>query len=313
MLRMEQALLRDALHQLEEAADHQAEWHENVLRAIFCRIDCDPADLKPFAYRHCHFGRWYYERAPAELRAQESFSVIGKEHERMHRVAARLLLEATVDTPVVRADFEDLIATSGRLRLQLDALKDAITSALTNRDVLTGACGRIGMLPELRELHARAKHDGEPCCLVFVDMDNLKHVNDTFGHQAGDNVLAGVVRYVNEQLRARDRVFRYGGDEFLVSLPGADLETGQRVVDRIRAGLARRLLVIGPDNVGFPVTASFGLALLDPEASIMESVHRADQALMLAKTAGRNKAISWDHSITTSTRWRQVKADDASM
>jgi len=308
---MDQAELREALQELEAAAHHQAEWHENVLRAIFCRIASNPEDLEPFAHRNCHFGRWYYERAAEELRAQESFSVIGKEHERMHRIAARLLHEATVDTPVVRADFEDLVATSGRLRLQLDALKDTVTSALTNRDVLTGACGRIGMLPELRELHARAKHDGEPCCLVFVDMDNLKHVNDTFGHQAGDNVLAGVVRYVNEQLRTRDRVFRYGGDEFLISLPGADLETGQLVVDRIREGLERRLLVIGPDNVGFPVTASFGLALLDPDTTIMESVCRADQALMLAKTAGRNKVIRWDHSITTGTHWRRVNIDDA--
>jgi diguanylate cyclase (GGDEF)-like protein len=312
MLRMDQALLRVALDQLEDAFDHQAQWHANVLRAVFCRIPPDPGDLDPFSYRNCYFGRWYYERAPAELRAQDSFGAIGREHERMHRIAGRLLREVNIDTPVVRADFEDFIATSGRLRLQFDALKDTVQAALTNRDVLTGACGRIGMLPELREQHARAQHGGEPCCLVFVDIDNLKQINDKYGHQVGDHVLTAAVQFVNEHLRTRDRVFRYGGDEFLICLPGADLETGQRVVGRIREGLAQKLLVRGPDNVGLPVTASFGLAQLDPDSPIMESVDRADQALLLAKTAGRNKAISWDRSITTGTQWRPLQCGDAS-
>ncbi len=310
MLRMEQTELRAALDQLDDAVGDQAEWHANVLRAVFCRLPADPEDLDPFSYRLCRFGRWYYERAPAELRAQESFAAIGKEHERMHRIAARLLREVNIDSPVVRADFEDFIATSGRLRLQFDALKDSVHAAFMNRDVLTGACGRIGMLPELREHHARAQHGGEPCCLVFVDVDNLKQINDTYGHHVGDHVLTAAVRFVNEHLRARDRVFRYGGDEFLISLPGADLETGQRVVARIREGLARKLSVRGLGDVDLPVTASFGLALLDPDATIMESVDRADQALLLAKTAGRNKAISWDISITTGNRWKQLKIGD---
>ena len=309
MLRMEQTELRAALDQLDDAVEHQAEWHANVLRAVFCRVPADPEDLEPFSYRLCRFGRWYFERAPAELRAQESFGAIGREHERMHRIAARLLREVNIDSPVVRADFEDFIATSGRLRLQCDALKDTVQAALMNRDVLTGAHGRIDMLPELREHHARAQH-GEPCCLVFVDIDNLKQINDTYGHHVGDHVLTAAVRFVNEHLRARDRVFRYGGDEFLISLPGADLETGQRVVGRIREGLARKLSVRDPDNVNLPVTASFGLALLDPGETIMESVDRADQALLLAKTAGRNKAISWDISITTGNRWKQLRIGD---
>jgi diguanylate cyclase len=310
MLRMEHEKLREAQKQLEQAADDQAEWHENLLRGIFCRVICDPDDLTPFAHRICRFGRWYYERVPAELRALAVFGSIGKEHERMHRIAARLLREAAEDAPVGRADFEDLISTSARLRLQLDALKDAVSAALANRDALTGACGRVDMLPELRELHARAKHDGESCCLVFVDLDNLKQINDTYGHQVGDQVLCGAVRYVNEHLRSRDRVFRYGGDEFLISLPGADLATGQMVVGRIREGLSRRLLLAGAPEDGLPVTASFGLALLDPESPVMESVDRADQALMLAKAAGRNRVMSWDVAASTGTGWKPIKIGD---
>jgi PleD family two-component response regulator len=82
------------------------------------------------------------------------------------------------------------------------------------------------------------------------------------------------------------------------------------VIRRVRDGLERRSLVDGPDGSALRVTASFGLALLDPEVSVEDSIERADQALLLAKTAGRNRAISWDASVTTSTRMRRLRIED---
>ena len=145
-----------------------------------------------------------------------------------------------------------------------------------------------------------------------MDVDHLKRINDQHGHPVGDAVLAGVVRHLDLHLRTQDKVFRYGGDEFLVALSGADLTTAHEVVSRVRLGLAAKFLITGPDGSAMQVTASFGLALLDPVEDVSESIGRADQALLLAKTAGRNRAVAWDASVTTGTRWRLIGVSERS-
>lgn len=309
MLRIDPPTLRAAAEQLKQATEEHFEWHENLLRSVFCGQEIEREDLAPFAHRWCCIGRWYYESVPPELRELKSFATLGAEHEHLHVVAARMLRAAEAERPVARADFDELVAARARLRVAIESLRASIEAALVSRDPLTGAYGRVEMVPELIELHEQTRSGGKPCCIVFMDVDHLKRINDAHGHQVGDAVLAGVVHHLESQLRLQDKLFRYGGDEFLITLPGADLATGQTVVARIRESLAHNMLITDPHGTALRVTASFGLALLDPEVEVTECVARADQALILAKTAGRNRAILWDTSVTTSTRWRQLQVD----
>lgn len=309
MLTMDQATLRRALQQLEQAADDHARWHENLLRAIVCGTPFELNDLEEGSHFRCRLGRWYYEQAPADLWGHPAFAAVGTEHESLHRIAAQLLRDLVADAPIVREDFDDLVAVSAQLRRKLEYLRQKINDALRSRDALTGAYGRVEMLPELREWLELAQRGVQRCCIAFMDLDHFKAINDTYGHQVGDAVLAGAVRYLSRHLRPYDKVFRYGGDEFLISLPGADLAIAQKVIRRVREGLASSPLVDTPGAL--VVTASFGLALLDPDVLMETSIERADQALLLAKTAGRNRAISWDASITTGTRLQRLEIRDA--
>ena len=306
MLNLDPTTARKALRLLEQATLDHAAWHENILRAVVCGLPFDLGELADTAHRRCPLGRWYFEKSPAVLRTQPAFAAIGAEHERLHRIAARLLRDSAADMPIVHQDFEDLVAGSARLRLELDSLLRAMQATFRNQDPLTGAYGRAEMLPALREWHELANRQGQPCCIVFMDLDQFKEVNDKHGHAVGDAVLTGMVRYLDKQLRPGDKVFRYGGDEFLIALPGADLVVGQHVIKRVREGLAREPMVVGSSGLALRMTASFGLASLDPEIKVEESIERADQALLLAKTAGRNRAISWDPSVTTGTRLRRL-------
>ncbi|MBP7609039.1 MAG: diguanylate cyclase [Steroidobacteraceae bacterium] len=311
MLRMDPAALRKSLEQLEQAVHDHAHWQENLIRSIVCRLPCDPNDLEDRAHRQCRFGQWYYEQAPVELWEQPAFVAIEVEHKRLHQVAAQMLREATTGVPVAREVYDDFVIGGERLHLELDSLRHALAGSLRDRDALTGAYGRVEMLPTLREWRELARRNVQHCCIAFMDLDHLKEINDTHGHVVGDQVLAGVVRHVMEHLRPYDKVFRYGGDEFLISLPGADLEIGRKVIGHIREQIAGATAVASPAGHPIATTASFGLALLEPDISVEESIDRADKALLVAKAAGRNRVCSWDPAVTTGTVLQRMMEDGA--
>jgi diguanylate cyclase (GGDEF)-like protein len=289
--------LREVLGQLEQAGEDHARWHEAFTRALVCRLPAGPADLDEGSHRLCRFGDWYYERSPAVLRTHAAFLAMESEHRHMHAVATRMLRASAAGAPVAAADFDDYSAARQRLRIELDALRQAVAGLLGSRDPLTGAHRRTDLLVDLREALELARRGIQDSCIAFMDLDRFKAVNDRHGHRVGDEVLGGAIRFVLEHLRPFDRVYRYGGDEFLISMPGTDLATGRQVIERVRVGLARVTLARCASKP-IRVTASFGIALLDVYASIEESIDNADRALLAAKATGRNRSCCWDPAAT---------------
>ncbi len=284
--------LWSALRNFEQAIRHHEEWAKAITRTVICRLARDQQDLSELAHRNCQFGQWYYHRLPPVLMEFPAMAAVAVEHERMHRLASRVLLAAANEETVTTGDHDSFFDALDRMRLQLLTLKNEIEDTLYNHDPLTGADTRIGMLTRLRELWELAKREIQTCCVAIMDLDNFKAINDTHGHVAGDQALSGAVHYLKEHLRPYDKVFRYGGEEFLIALPDCDEATALSVLERIREGMAT---VPMASNTDTPIllTASFGIADLAADVPIETSIERADAALYEAKIAGRNRTRVW--------------------
>lgn len=157
-----------------------------------------------------------------------------------------------------------------------------------SHDALTGLLNRAALSQLLLDPAAMQRLHGTPYVLAVLDIDHFKQVNDRHGHLLGDRALRAVADAISASIRDGDVAVRYGGEEFLVVLPGTRLDAGFDVAERIRERVMATALP-------FAVTASIGIAGGDPDTDTLEGVFdRADQALYRAKTGGRNRVIADD-------------------
>jgi diguanylate cyclase (GGDEF)-like protein len=163
-------------------------------------------------------------------------------------------------------------------------------------DSLTGLPNRALILDRIEQMLARSRRDHTPVAALFLDLDDFKDINDTLGHQAGDELLAGVGARLASTLREGDTVGRLGGDEFVVLVEGASLAAGAQVVaDRILDVLKTPFQIPGGD-VPLAITASIGIAEGD-RAQPEELLRDADIALYRAKATGKQRAVVFSPSM----------------
>jgi diguanylate cyclase (GGDEF)-like protein len=179
----------------------------------------------------------------------------------------------------------DLLRARARTLLELKQYLDSCQEAAFT-DHLTGLANRRRFERQLEREVARTERYGRPFCLLMIDIDNFKEVNDTRGHDAGDEVLRGVANVIQSGTRGIDTGARMGGDEFAVILPETNLVRGLEVAERLRSAIAAL-----DSGVAVRVTASLGVAELPACAHTGEELRAAaDAALYDAKRAGRDRA-----------------------
>ncbi|MEP7001920.1 MAG: diguanylate cyclase [bacterium] len=216
-------------------------------------------------------------------------------------------LEAGADDYITKPiDFAELKA---RLRsmLRIKRLQEALEERekelleanerltyMSQTDALTGLDNRRHLNERIDEMFQHAKRLNEPFSLVMCDLDKFKSVNDTYGHQAGDEVLKQLAGILREEAREIDRVGRYGGEEFMLLLPGTVLDAAVTFGERVRKRIERHTFTFPGGTL--TRTSSFGVAGW-PHPKIDQSddlVRSADDALYVAKETGRNKVVRFD-------------------
>jgi len=154
-------------------------------------------------------------------------------------------------------------------------------------DSLTGLLDRTLLQNTLEEILSLRKRIGLPMSLLALDIDHFKKINDSYGHDAGDEVLIELGKMLQKRMRRIDKIFRLGGEEFLVILYGTDLDNAIKVAEELRKMIEAQPLI--PNH---PVTVSIGVSTLQEEEDSMTWMKRGDENLYKAKSSGRNRVVA---------------------
>ncbi|MBP9117151.1 MAG: diguanylate cyclase [Methyloversatilis sp.] len=205
----------------------------------------------------------------------------------------------------VIATTHDMRATSDRSRAEVDNMRDRVraaeaeierlqieleqTSEKMRHDPLTGALNRKGLEESYAKEVSRAARRGSNLCLAVLDIDNFKRLNDTYGHNTGDEALLHLVGTVRDCLRPHDTLSRYGGEEFVILLPETSIEDSVIVVQRLQRELTKRYFLANNDKL--LITFSAGVTVVGHEEPQTLAIERADVAMYQAKATGKNRVV----------------------
>jgi diguanylate cyclase len=164
------------------------------------------------------------------------------------------------------------------------------TSEMVRHDPLTGALNRKGMDEAMEREVARMRRRDSPMCVAMLDIDNFKKINDTYGHDVGDQALVHLAQVVREALRPQDTLARFGGEEFVIILSDTRIDDGVHTMVRVQRELTRKFFLLR--NEKLLITFSCGVAELAGEEQPASAMKRADDAMYLAKRAGKNRVVA---------------------
>ena len=242
-----------------------------ILRFMRTYVDANDSYSRSLALAHKNLPSL---NKPEQLRTMVKFLIA--ENEKIQRDAADL-----------KDNLEHSRSQIEKLRWNLAeaqelGLRDPLT-ALSNR-----RCFDMNLAKEITEAHAQRSQ----MCLVMGDIDHFKTINDTFGHQIGDEILKMFAKLLSNNVKGRDTVARFGGEEFAIILPETGLDDATHLTETIRSQLEEKELAL--NTSGQPIgkiTASFGVAQLAEQDNPDTLVQRADARLYEAKCAGRNRVV----------------------
>lgn len=201
-------------------------------------------------------------------------------------------LESGADDYIIKPFNQEELKSRLKIGQRIIELEQRILR-LASTDYLTGLLNRRAFLERLEREINRCQREFSSMGIIIIDIDHFKNVNDNFGHQAGDIVLQEFSSTLVKMCRVYDFIGRYGGEEFIICLPGADKWNTYQIAERMRSTIESKEILLPDKKNGVSVTASFGIASLEPgqPKSADKLINEADEALYRAKAQGRNRIV----------------------
>ena len=196
--------------------------------------------------------------------------------------------------PIDRNELLPRVRTQIKRKRYSDSLRTLLQSSIEMAvvDPLTGLNNRRFLEAQLKALLGNAASRGNPMSLMILDIDHFKKINDTYGHDAGDEVLKGFASRVKKTIRHGDILCRLGGEEFIVVLPDTNIEVAELVAERVRSAVAQATFAVDGATRTITVTVSVGLADRGRDMDASALLKRADVALYRSKSDGRNRVTA---------------------
>ncbi|MDD3352997.1 GGDEF domain-containing protein [Zoogloea sp.] len=281
---------RDLALEREKQSVAILEWEARFYRVLASGASMD--DMPSLG--ESEFGLWLHHKAPLLFDDSQELPAI---NEAVERVDEALFPQLALGRDRNDPQSERQRDLTRAVLIQIDEIKfllrsmfDRLVDLEVGRDVLTQLFNRR-FLPSIlkREINL-ARKNGRGFCVMMLDIDHFKRVNDEFGHDAGDRVLQQVAGQIMNLVRSSDFVFRYGGEEFLAVLAAADQERACQIGEKVRRHIEeQKILLAGGRSV--QVTLSVGIATDDGHPDYQRLIERADKALYAAKDSGRNRVV----------------------
>jgi len=239
-------------------------------------------------HHHHEIGSWFSSLKGTTVEQSKEFLDFDNLRNDLYEMAETISASYR-ETEKINVDYYEKFLIKNDLFFEyLWKLADEAISSQYQFDHLTQLLNRQAFQTILEHELSRVKRESSSCCLILIDLDDFKQVNDEYGHIVGDDVLRQFSQITKEYIRTSDYAARYGGEEFLLCLPNTKLRLAVGVVSRIREAIE---LLSFKSLPNLKVTISAGVSLLNDD--IKGSIERADKAMYSAKSKGKNRVVTY--------------------
>lgn len=298
-LRIKNRLKIDYLNGIEEKEvvrfyEAHLHWLDMMLNAV---EKLDPSKIPPVDPQTCEYGHWLHSRGKKMIKNDVQHTALCEQHAALHHIADKLhsfLTEKNYDYQIFMTYVEKAELISLDMGTELAMIDNSVMISKSSKDSLTGCLNRNLLEGIFTHQYELAVATAKPFVIAMCDLDDFKHINDTYGHVAGDQLLKGFASLALGSLRASDIMIRYGGEEFVFIIPAVEEEKGVEIFDKIRERFENYRVLSGKEEV--KTTVSIGVKEVRPKESINISdinvsdfIREADEQMYLAKRGGKNR------------------------